>query len=298
MYSFLTEPRCTIRRLGDAAMAGLGPGQARPCDGRVSKAVYLRTETGDLFWLVTPDAPMHRRAARSNGRLPKCSPGSPYSVQDKDVIIGRTVAFDVEHADVWRAPRIEARLTVTASELSNHVQAFFHELDLSHSTGFGAVIPQIMSLSGADFPQRGPFRDDLVLDSAQPRLLEAARACLHNAPDSLCASAIALIGLGGGLTPSGDDFVGGLLFCLKHLGQTRLAAKLIEVVTRAEFLALPRTRSAPQSCSIWRQDMPSLRCMRSSTACSWGKPMKGFILLFQNSRESDTPRAGTSWPES
>jgi hypothetical protein len=48
---------------------------------------------------------------------------------------------------------------------------------------------------------------------------------------------VALIGLGGGLTPSGDDFVGGLLFCLDHMGQTSLAMKLIDAVKQPEFLS-------------------------------------------------------------
>jgi hypothetical protein len=236
MYSNSPEPRSTITRLGDTALAGLGRGQHGHVVAAFSKAVYLKRAAGDLFWIVTPDAPMHRRAAQVNGSFPKCSAGLPYCVQSNVLMIGRAPAVELEHSGAWCAPRIDARLTVAPSELSRRVQAFFHDLDLASSAGFGGFIPQIMGLSGPDFPQRGSFRRDLVLERAEPRLLEAAQACLRNDPDALCANAVALIGLGTGLTPSGDDFVGGLLFCLKHLGETRLAAKLIEVVTRAEFL--------------------------------------------------------------
>ncbi len=47
---------------------------------------------------------------------------------------------------------------------------------------------------------------------------DAVRAALHhNDPHQFLASALKVLGLGSGLTPSGDDFVGGVLFALKHL---------------------------------------------------------------------------------
>jgi hypothetical protein len=44
-----------------------------------------------------------------------------------------------------------------------------------------------------------------------------ARACMENHPSQIAQNADALIGLGAGLTPSGDDFLGGMLFCIKAL---------------------------------------------------------------------------------
>ena len=203
-----------------------------------SQAVYLKTDAGGLFWLVTPDAPMHRRAAQVNGGLPICSSSSRYCVQSNRATMGGALMVDLEHSEAWRAPQTAAMLTVPPSELSRRVQDLFYDLDLSNSAGFGAFIPHIMRLACTDFPLPGSACGNLVLERAEPFVLGAARACRDSDPDALCTNAVALIGLGGGLTPSGDDFAGGLLFCLKHLGLTALSKKLHDALTRPEFLGI------------------------------------------------------------
>jgi hypothetical protein len=48
-------------------------------------------------------------------------------------------------------------------------------------------------------------------------VLDIARACIYRRPSRLPYLAGKLTGLGAGLTPSGDDFLGGLLFAVNHL---------------------------------------------------------------------------------
>ena len=66
------------------------------------------------------------------------------------------------------------------------------------------------------------------LHLAQPRLHEFARALHHQDLDALQAASLRLLGLGVGLTPSGDDLVGAVFFTLHHapidLGTSALAA--------------------------------------------------------------------------
>ena len=61
---------------------------------------------------------------------------------------------------------------------------------------------------------------DPVLRFAYPFVLDMARACLDRQPLRISKNADALIGLGAGLTPSGDDFLGGLLFAVAILQDT------------------------------------------------------------------------------
>lgn len=70
--------------------------------------------------------------------------------------------------------------------------------DLGAPGGFGVM------LTGAplSFP----------LDGAAGPAVALAGACARDDPAGAVDAAVALLGLGGGLTPSGDDFVGGALF--------------------------------------------------------------------------------------
>ena len=56
---------------------------------------------------------------------------------------------------------------------------------------------------------------EFLLQARRSEALALARAATCNDPSGFVAAATRLLGLGGGLTPSGDDFVGGALFALR-----------------------------------------------------------------------------------
>ena len=78
--------------------------------------------------------------------------------------------------------------------------------------------------------------------------LERARA--HSGFDArgLTAAAVGLLGLGPGLTPSGDDFVGGLLIALRELGLSSLADRIGE---RVVFESAERTNTISAAHLRW-----------------------------------------------
>ncbi len=82
------------------------------------------------------------------------------------------------------------------------------------------MIPKILSL--ASEPAGEEAEIDPVLALAWPGIHELAKACLLRDMTGLLQEANALVGLGEGLTPSGDDFLGGLLFCVNTI-QTALS---------------------------------------------------------------------------
>ena len=73
----------------------------------------------------------------------------------------------------------------------------------------------------SELPQRGyapllaarPL--EFLLQQRRGDALALARAATCNDPTGFVAAATRLLGLGGGLTPSGDDYVGGTLFALR-----------------------------------------------------------------------------------
>jgi hypothetical protein len=94
----------------------------------------------------------------------------------------------------------------------NEVAPRFRELarhcfELGAPRGFGCLLIGTLP----------PFPLDLRASVAHA----LAAAVAANDTGAFVAAGLRLLGVGGGLTPSGDDFVGGALFMLHHLGETQ-----------------------------------------------------------------------------
>ena len=116
--------------------------------------------------------------------------------------------FDTENSSVWNVPSLNS--VVDIAKLPSRSHSLFSNLDFSRAKGFGNFIPQILSFSATNFT-------DPILHHAQPFVLDMARACLDHQPSHIPSIADKLIGLGTGLTPSGDDFLGGMFFAIHQL---------------------------------------------------------------------------------
>jgi hypothetical protein len=212
-----TFPQQYVQQIGTLAHAHLTPGQRGKVLASFSKALYLLTSDAKLFWIASADAPMHRRALKSSAPLSGLQAGLLFHVHDQRLIIDPGFAFDMNTASVWNAPSIDQNNIVDVNEIWVCIQTLFSTIDLSQAKGFGNFIPDILRLAqdGSISPQLES--SDPILARARPAALEIACACLENQISRISQIAEALIGLGAGLTPSGDDFVGGLLFCLNNL---------------------------------------------------------------------------------
>ncbi len=203
-----TPMNATITQLGSFARACLTPGQCGKVLAVFSKAIYLLTETDELLWIATEDVPIHRRCMTISPHLPAVSAGSSFRVADHCLLVDRNFAFEIGDSPLWIAPRSNQILDIESLPASIHY--FFSRLDISQAKGLGNIVPQILS------PARSNFRDP-ILHYAQPLVLEMAFACLEHRPFRLAKIADELVGLGAGLTPSGDDFLGGMCFAIHYL---------------------------------------------------------------------------------
>lgn len=150
----------------------------------LTASIYLDAG-GEIVWLGRRDSLRHPRAMQA---------------ASEPRIDGQTLRLDVDGLAPWRAPRApHADATVLRS-------AACDLLVLLRRPGADRVVPQGLGslLAGV--------RPDFPLDRAVDRVAEIAAACDRG--DARCAMIAAdpLLGLGPGLTPSGDDFVGGVLF--------------------------------------------------------------------------------------
>jgi hypothetical protein len=209
----LDESAPYITHMGAAARALLVPGQSGQVLAAFSNVAYLLTASHGLFWVASGDAPQHRRCLKVTTPLPRFAAGAPFAVHDGRLKIGPGFAVDWAAAALWRPPPIRRDQVVEMVEIPGRVRALVSSLDFSPAQGFGRFIPDLLRCG----PRFSAATDDPLLTHAKPLLLDMADACRSQDWQRIARGAEALIGLGGGLTPSGDDFLGGLLFGIRTL---------------------------------------------------------------------------------
>lgn len=217
MKSILYPSRTRILRIGETARDLLTPGQRGKVLAVFARAAYLVTELQELVYITPKDAPLHPRCLQVTGVFPRLTAGSPFSVDATCLNIDPSLALDLRQASVWQVPELSPRAVLPITEIPPRLKAVLASLDGSQAKGFGSLIPEIIPLAESGQIDFKPEMADPILSFAWPAIREIAEACLaHEVPELLFKSE-PLIGLGEGLTPSGDDFLGGMLFCVHHL---------------------------------------------------------------------------------
>jgi hypothetical protein len=174
-----------IGAIAHAALA-LSGGHARVL-ARHTASSYLRA--GDqIVWLGGREALLHPRAIL---------------VTAVPALESEAVRLDVEGLEPWRPP-------VASPATRRQLQAAWRAVPiagLGTPGGFGALLTR----QPLAFP----------LDGAHGAAAALAAACARDDAAAIADAASALLGLGGGLTPSGDDYVGGAFFARRHIADRR-----------------------------------------------------------------------------
>ena len=152
----------------------------------LSASIYIVVQD-QILWLGGPDETLHPRAILLSDP-PAIAGLAP----------GQTLRVPPSAVSPWcpEPPPTDTRPAAALRRGAAHLAA--SAAALGRPEGFGARLvgaPLAFPLAGAD------ERADAL-----------AAACADDAPARATAAATALLGLGAGLTPSGDDFVGGAFF--------------------------------------------------------------------------------------
>ena len=176
-----------VRVVGAVAHAALmrGGGVTRPVPG--FESTPFRIAAGTLVW-VGLDGPLHPRtvlieAGPIETRLRFHAGSNIASIHFAETVVAQGF------------PGNDSSRTAT--------RAILCVLGLTKPTGFGLLMRGAMP----------PFPLSHRVDAARG----LASACAAGDAAALSRSAMLLLGVGAGLTPSGDDFVGGVLFALRMM---------------------------------------------------------------------------------
>lgn len=260
--------------IGRATLIGSQAGKlfARPgYRGRVlavvSDAVYLSDDEGEITWIAREGLPAHTRGVLASFEPPQVAveqyppgPGSTFSVRWPHLRIGDSWEIDLETAAEWRPPALEpgqAAAPALVSARGRQLLAAIHNAESIPPKGLGRIVPLIprpdrrnrgglaaaegrdVGLSVADLPGGA----DPLIEHASGPVAAIARACLERDMACIEQAGRELVGLGPGLTPAGDDFLGGLLFIAHHLAAAYPADLHWEERPGRELLAWAHTRT-------------------------------------------------------
>lgn len=153
----------------------------------------------------------------------RLSAGAEASCRSSLLTIGSLCSFDCSSAEPWQPVR-PGRIDPAA--VRRGLSALAGELQSHSPGGIGPLIAPILT-NAAEAP------DDALGIYPAIRELRTMLFTFDRHSDRLSAIVSQLVGLGPGLTPSGDDMLGGLMAGLNFFGHADAAAQLAAVVLPA-----------------------------------------------------------------
>ena len=245
------KPLCwPARRVGSRVKGLLAlPGFSGKVLAVLSTTIYLEGRDGEILWVSREGLPMHRRSiltsfhsdsicvgqnfftqgpylriAREANPDPalKCGAlGSPqtYSIHPHDKSGGFLqggVTIDLDQAIEWKPLGVVPEHAQPLSTLNVCVRRLLEAVvKLGNAKGLGQTTLLISAV--VDGNEMAIFPQDSLLARVRGSIFALARACLKEDMVQVTQIGREFVGLGPGLTPSGDDFLGGLLFAAHTL---------------------------------------------------------------------------------
>jgi hypothetical protein len=159
-------------------------------------------------------------------------------------------SIDLSTAKEWHPTGSETRASDSMTELWTCFRRLLGVLDLlAVHEGMGRVISLSRALAeSSDLPA---FPPTSIMGQVRDQVLDLAHACLDQDLRFVTRIGREMIGLGPGLTPSGDDFLGGLLFTLRSLHQNYPEDFFWNEGAIFDLLDWAKTRTHPISYAIF-----------------------------------------------
>ena len=201
----------------------------------VTGAVYLKIADQEIIWMADRQSPMHARCIRLEGELPPVPVNTAFTYLDRKFIFSSGLTVEMDNRHPWRTSPPQPAEVVTSAEILLLKDQLVSELAMTPELpGFCSLIRNLQ------IPLT-PEPVQPVLKKALPVLRSMKNACQLHDLNGILKIAHDLIGLGDGLTPSGDDFLGGLFYSFftlrpffTHYGSiNRIAIELFLEETRA-----------------------------------------------------------------
>src|SRR5208337_930327 len=203
-------------------------------------------ERDGVLWVAQEGSPVHRRCILTSLPLRSICPGQPFFVSGDSLHIGRDVLVELNQAIEWTPSTVGPGTAAPLPNVAAGLQRFSGILQVLDSVdGLGGSILLISAVG--DDRAIPDFAGESLVARAAGSIQELARACMVQDIAQVALIGRELVGLGPGLTPSGDDFLGGLFFAVHSLKMAYPGEFCWGEEPVTELIAWARTRTRPIS---------------------------------------------------
>lgn len=219
----------------------------------VSGAIYIESDGGEILWIAASSSGLHPRAILLS-IMPADLPavGAECVLEDGGLHVGTNLVIGLREAERWLPSVIErANCGVSAVEAARKILGAIHQAAAVQSPAQG-LLATVRSHLGA------PGESRISRNEVEQELFATASRGI----DSLCQistesgmlvrlqEAVELVGLGQGLTPSGDDLLGGFLYTHRMLDSSDWRSLISDTLGVHEWLQQARPLTNKISFSI------------------------------------------------
>ncbi len=203
----------------------------------VTNAVYLQGMGGELLWIAPEGHIAHRRCLQVPLGTRRVTSGTVFRIQGRRLLLGDWLSIDWANAQIWRPERIRPQSALPLPLLAANLLSFLEAvIPICCGDGLAQALPLLRALlptttrptgNGTNghstphtamlVPQQSAKPDPLISGRTLEAVSAVADACIHHDGKAMVQAGRELIGLGPGLTPSGDDYLGAALFALSEM---------------------------------------------------------------------------------
>lgn len=215
----------------------------------LSDVAYLSGRDGEILWLFRDGVPLHGRGILLSLPLQCLHSGQDFWVEGYSLKIGRDLAIDLSRAVEWTPNPLRQWEIGPLVRVNDLVRQLLGTIapDISDD-GPGQMILGLSSiLNGWNEPAFSPESWQLPILSPVFALMTH---CLEEGLSDIETRGKELIGLGPGLTPCGDDFLGGLLFAAHWLREAYPGKLHLETQAIFNLIQWARNQTHPISHAI------------------------------------------------
>lgn len=193
--------------------------------GTTSRGVFLRLFSGWVIFLSIESycGPLTINVG-GNDLLPPFETGVPVKVGEGSIYFpGTGNRFRGDQAEIWQAPSLSSEV-LPVEQRRNWLVDIIRELSLMQKNSlFADLLPALLDYKRPVIAHSNDLYR--VLDGIRKSLLERKMVDFVNAADTV-------LGLGAGLTPAGDDMIGGIMLALNRWRQVLAADLDLEALNR------------------------------------------------------------------
>lgn len=215
----------------------------------LSDVAYLSGRGGEILWLFREGVPLHWRGIQTSFPLQCLHSGQGFLMEGCRLKIGKDLDIDLGRAVEWMPNTLGQCEIGPIVEVNDRVRRLLSTLAPTIGVqGPGQVVRGLSSvLNGRS--EAAVSHESWQMPVLSP-VFDLMTHCLEGGLSEIETRGRELIGLGPGLTPCGDDFLGGLFFAAHWLQEAYPGEVCSETQSIFNLIQWARNRTHPVSHAI------------------------------------------------